>query len=166
MLARGGVGPVGEGDPARTLTHRLVRLPAPAPRIAPLRCQPLASPPEAQGPVPVHEDGERSARAAGAWRAGSRGWGRWDARSGRRGHLRHDRRRLHSATEAAGPPTTPGPASAPPRRGATAVPTNQKPSRAKACGTKGAFAEGRGTRQASTAARLLVSDSTAQPIES
>lgn len=30
-----------------------------------------------------------------------------------RGHLTHDRGRLHSATEAADPPTTPGPASAP-----------------------------------------------------
>lgn len=59
--------------------------------------------------------GRREPRERGEQARG--GWGRWDARSGRRGHLRHDRRRLHSATEAAGPPTTPGPASAPPPAG-------------------------------------------------
>lgn len=108
-----GAGPVGEGDPARTLTHRLVRLLARAPRLAPLRCQPLTYPPEPLVPVRLHQVRERSAQAEGAWRAGTRGWGGWDGRSCRRGHRRHDRRRLHSATEAAGPPTTPGPASAP-----------------------------------------------------
>lgn len=112
-----GAGPVGEGDPARTLTHRLVRLLARAPRLAPLRCQPLTYPPEPQRPVRLHQDGERSARAEGAWRARTRGWGGWDGGSRRRGHRRHDRCRLHSATEATGPPTTLGPASAPPPPG-------------------------------------------------
>lgn len=51
-----------------------------------------------------------------------------------------------------------------PRRGATAVSTNQKPSTAGARPTQGAFAEGRAARKASTAARLPVNDSPAQPI--
>lgn len=97
--------------------NRLVRLLARAPRLAPLRCQPLTYPPEPQGPVRLHQDGERSARAEGAWLARTRGWGGWDGRSRRRGHRRHDRCRLYSATEATGPPTTLGPASAPPPPG-------------------------------------------------
>lgn len=128
-----GAGPVGEGDPARTLTHRLVRLLARAPRLAPLRCQPLTYPPEPLGPVRLHQDGERSAQAEEAWRAGTRGW-----EAGTVVLAAGDT----ADTTAAGstqprklralPPHRVPPPHPPPRLGATAVSTNQKPSAVRA----------------------------------
>lgn len=111
---RGGAA-VGEGSAARTLTHRLTLLPARALRRSPLRLSPPASSPKAQRPAGTRGAAEKSARAEGVQRAELRGWEGWDSRSRRRrGHHRHGSGRLLSATEAAGPPTTP--ASRPPQR--------------------------------------------------
>lgn len=155
---------MGEGDPARTLTHRLVRLLARAPLLAPLRwCQQLASPPEAQGPVRVQEDGERSGASRGSAASRSEGVGK----VGR------------SLRPPGTPQTRPPPA---PLSHGSCGPSHHTGSRLRApAGERrqcrpirslanrgsphlGGVRRRRATRKDSTAARLPVNDSPAQPI--
>lgn len=137
----GGAGPVGEGDPARTLTHRLVRLPARAPLLAPLRwCQQLASPPEAHGPVRVQEGGERSGASRGSVASRSERVGKVGRSLRPPGTPQTRPPPAPLSHGSCGPSHHTGSRLRAPRRGATAVPTNQKPSTAGARPTQGAFA--------------------------
>ncbi|CAI9165940.1 unnamed protein product [Rangifer tarandus platyrhynchus] len=139
--ARGGAA-VGEGSPAR-FTHRLDLLPARAPRRYPLRLSTArvssrgsASSRDARGCGEVGASGGRA--ASGAETVGR--MGRSHSPLPPRGHHRHGLGRLLSATEAAGPPTTPAsrpPHHATPAGGVTAMLTNQRPHGGQEPGLKG-----------------------------